>query len=59
MATKKITMNDEYKVVEVQYEFERYIASSDNVLEVLNTYGVAIVPSVLSEEECTEMNDGM
>ena len=60
MTTKKInTMNDEYKVVEVQYEFERYIASSDNVLEVLNTYGVAIVPSVLSEEECTEMNKGM
>jgi len=42
-----------------EYEFERYIASKDNVLEVLNNYGVAIIPNILNEEECCEMNNGM
>jgi len=41
------------------YEFDKYIASNENVLEVLNKYGVAIIPSVLNEEECNEMNNGM
>ena len=42
-----------------EYEFERYIASKDNVVEVLNNYGVAIIPNILNEDECKEMNEGM
>ena len=42
-----------------EYEFERYIASKDNIIEVLNNYGVAIIPNILNNEECNEMNSGM
>lgn len=41
------------------YEFEKYIATIDTVKSVLDTYGVAIIPNVLNEDECKEMNDGM
>jgi len=43
----------------IDYEFERYIATPDNVKEVLNYYGVAIIPNILNEEECNDMNNGM
>lgn len=42
-----------------EYEFERYIANKDNILNVLNYYGVAIIPSILSDEECEKMNAGI
>ena len=42
-----------------EYEFERYIATKDNVLEVLKKYGVAIIPNILNENECNEMNVGI
>ena len=42
-----------------EYEFEKYIASIDDVKIILDTYGVAIIPNVLNEEECSEMNEGM
>ena len=41
------------------YEYERYIATSDTLKDVLNEYGVAIIPSVLDDDECKEMVDGM
>lgn len=43
----------------MRYEFEKYIANIDNVMNILNEYGVAIVPSVLNERECKKMNSGM
>jgi ectoine hydroxylase-related dioxygenase (phytanoyl-CoA dioxygenase family) len=43
----------------IDYEFERYIATPDNVKQVLNYYGVAIIPNILNEEECNAMNNGM
>lgn len=42
-----------------EYEFEKYIATYDNILEVINKYGVAIIPNILNEEECNNMNEGM
>lgn len=42
-----------------EYEFEKYIASIEDVKIVLDTYGVAIIPNVLNEKECNEMNEGM
>jgi hypothetical protein len=41
------------------YEYERYICNPDNLKETLEEYGVAIIPSVLNEEECDAMTSGM
>ena len=41
------------------YEYERYIATPDNLKETLEEYGVAIIPSVLNDEECSQMASGM
>jgi ectoine hydroxylase-related dioxygenase (phytanoyl-CoA dioxygenase family) len=43
----------------VIYEYEKYISTLDNVTETLEQYGVAIIPSILSDEECAEMEQGM
>ena len=42
-----------------EYEGEKYIATVDNVMDVINQYGVAIIPSLLNEEECDKMVSGM
>ena len=42
-----------------EYEYEKYIATKDDVKIILDTYGVAIIPNILNEEECQKMNDGM
>lgn len=41
------------------YEYERYITTPDNLKQTLEEYGVAIIPSVLNEEECSQMASGM
>ena len=41
------------------YEYDKYITTSENLNETLEKYGVAIIPSVLNEEECDEMENGM
>lgn len=41
------------------YEYERYITTPEQLKETLEEYGVAIIPSVLDENECAEMADGM
>ena len=42
-----------------QYDYERYIATPDNVMETIEKYGVAIVPNLLNEHECDKMATGM
>jgi hypothetical protein len=42
-----------------EYEFEKYIATKNNVVEVVEKYGVAIIPNILDDEECEQMNKGM
>lgn len=42
-----------------EYEYEKYIASINNVKNMIDKYGVAIIPNVLNEDECKEMNEGM
>jgi len=42
-----------------EYEYEKYIANIDNVKNVLDMYGVAIIPNVLNEQECSSMNTGI
>lgn len=40
-------------------EYEKYVTTEERLRETLAEFGVAIVPNVLSEEECTEMVEGM
>ena len=42
-----------------QYEFEKYIANMENVQQILDEFGVAIIPNILSDEECQSMNTGI
>jgi hypothetical protein len=41
------------------YEYERYVATNETIMEVIDKYGVAIIPSVLDKQECDQMNIGM
>lgn len=38
---------------------EQYITNSNNVLNTIKEYGVAIIPSLLNEDEINNMNNGM
>lgn len=42
-----------------EYEFEKYSCSFDTLMSTLESYGVAILPKILSKEECDEMNKGV
>ena len=37
------------------YDHEKYIATKDNVKDVLNQFGVAIIPNILNKQECKSM----
>ena len=41
------------------YEYEKYVATNEEVKETLSKYGVAIVPNILNDEECSNMFNGM
>jgi hypothetical protein len=41
------------------YEYSKYITTSDRLRETIEEFGVAIIPSVLTEEECQDMETGM
>jgi ectoine hydroxylase-related dioxygenase (phytanoyl-CoA dioxygenase family) len=41
------------------YEFDKYIATKNNLKEIINKYGIAIIPNVLNEDECNNMISGM
>ena len=43
----------------VPYEFEKYVCSKETLKETLDTFGVAVIPNVLSDIECEEMTNGM
>lgn len=40
-------------------QFEKYCCNADTVMTMLENYGVAIIPSVLTSLECEEMLNGM
>ena len=42
-----------------QYECDKYICTKETLKDTLNTYGVAIIPSVLDENECELMVNGI
>lgn len=41
------------------YESEKYLCTNNNVRELLDKYGVCIVPNVLDENECAQGQKGM
>ena len=41
------------------YEYEKYITNSNNILDTLNKYGVAIIPDILNQQECDTIKQGM
>lgn len=41
------------------YEFEKFACTKENVKSTLEKYGVAIIPNVLSSEECEQMKSEM
>lgn len=43
----------------IVYEYERYVTDEAHLKETVAKYGVAIIPGVLDEAECTEMQNGM
>lgn len=42
-----------------QYEYTKYIATKDTLRDTIANYGVAIIPSVLNDEECQSIVDGL
>ncbi len=45
--------------MENSHTCDRFLATKDTVLKVLDQYGVAIIPNVLNEVEITNMKDGI
>ena len=43
----------------MEYEYEKYKCTVDNVKDMLNQYGIAIIPNILNDEECNNMNNGI
>jgi hypothetical protein len=41
------------------YEGDRYYTTKEQLMFTLNKYIVAIIPSVLNDNECTNMLNGM
>jgi len=41
------------------YEYEKYICTKETLKQTIDNYGVAIIPSVLTEMECNNMVDKM
>lgn len=41
------------------YEYDKYVTDIKNVKKTILKYGVAIIPNVLNEKECSDMENGM
>ena len=42
-----------------QYDYEKYICTKETLRHTLDKFGVAVIPSVLNEQETTDMVSGM
>ena len=43
----------------MEYLYEKYVTSKENILETIQKYGVAIIPNILDENEIKAMVNGM
>ena len=41
------------------YEYDKYVTTSDKVMKKINKYGVAIIPNILNKNEITNMRAGI
>jgi hypothetical protein len=41
------------------YEYEKYVTTKESLKDMINKYGVAIIPNVLEEKECDNMVNGI
>jgi hypothetical protein len=41
------------------YEYEKFVCTPDTLINTINTYGVAIIPNVLDDEECNNIVSGI
>lgn len=41
----------------MDYEYTKYVCDKSNVCDTLQNYGVAIIPNVLNQDECENMNN--
>lgn len=46
------------QVLPNSYQYSRYVTTIENLPQMLNTYGVAIVPNILNVTECEAMKQG-
>ena len=47
------------RYLNMDYEYQKYVTDIDNLKNKLELYGVAIIPSVLNNEECKKINFGI
>ena len=43
----------------MNYEFEKYVCTKETLKATIDLYGVAVIPSILNEEECNNMVKGI
>ena len=43
----------------IEYCYDKYVTSKENLLYTLDKYGVAIIPNVLNSKECEDMISGI
>lgn len=44
---------------QIIYEYDKYVTNINNISNILNQYGVAIIPNILNQQECDAMKQGM
>lgn len=57
--SKKQKVDTEPASFAVPYECDKYVTTIDDLRKTLDKYGVAIIPNVLTVEECASMTDGI
>jgi hypothetical protein len=55
----KMSEEEKEKICYEMYEYEKYTCDKHSLKETLERYGVAIIPSLLTDVECEEMVSGM
>lgn len=43
----------------IEYEYDKYICTKETLKTMLQTYGVAIIPNILNDDECKQIVNGV
>jgi len=52
-------MKSKNKIILEEYDYESYLTTPEQYMDMLEEYGVAIIPGILTEEECTLFENGV